>query len=80
MFYFDNLIIAGQSTIFVINSNKKFAPTSPSIIYVASTDEPPALINGKVIPITGLMARHIPRLTQVWIISIAATPTQIYEP
>ena len=37
----------------------------PSVIYVASTDEPPALINGNVIPTIGSMQRHIPIFSMV---------------
>ena len=40
-------------------------------------DEPPALKNGSVIPITGNTIRHIPTLIIIWLAIIAAIPQQI---
>ena len=51
--------------------------TSPRVMYVASTDEPPALTKGKVIPITGTIARHIHKFSKVCTIITAETPAQI---
>ena len=49
-------------------------------IYVASTDEPPYDTNGKVIPTTGTIARHIPIFSTLCTIIIAATPIAICAP
>jgi hypothetical protein len=40
-------------------------------------DEPPALKNGRVRPITGVSPRHIPMFSKVWKVSMAEKPTQM---
>ena len=53
---------------------------SPNMIKVASMEEPPQDRKGSVMPITGRMAKHIPRFKSTCTTSIAPTPAQINPP
>lgn len=56
----------------------------PDTIPIAAKDvaieEPPEEKNGRVIPITGAIPRHIPIFSKVWKVSIEAMPTHTRAP
>ena len=48
-------------------------------MYMDRSDEGPYERNGRVTPMTGMMARHIPMFMMVWAIIMPATPMHMYE-
>ena len=53
---------------------------SPNIIKVASIDEPPQERSGRVMPMTGSIAKHMPTLSRICTTSIPPMPTQMRPP
>ena len=54
--------------------------TSPMPVYKQKSDVPPALKNGRVMPITGRTDVHIPIFITAWVKIIAKIHTQISFP
>ena len=54
--------------------------TSPSIINTENIFEPPELMSGKGIPVTGMRPTTIPTFTSKWNSNSVATPMQTYIP
>ena len=48
--------------------------TSPTARYKQITDEPPALMKGRVMPMTGSSDSHMPMLTMTWLMIMNITP------
>ena len=72
-------ILSGLMRSFSLRCMETFC-TSPNPKYKQAAEEPPALKNGRVTPITGSRLRHIPKLKTVCAAIMPKNPKQIKVP
>ena len=52
----------------------------PTAAKLTTSDEPPELMNGRVIPVLGMISSTTPMLMKAWIVSHAVMPTASSAP